>query len=164
MSTLPYVVAHRGVSAFCPENTLAAFRAAVALEVDWIELDVVTTADGVVIISHDTAADRCTNSSRAFKAMTLEAVKTLDAGVHLGADFAGERIPTLDDVITLVERSAIRLNVEIKGDTLDDMLTTARATMTLLQRRNFLRQSTISSFNAECLRQIRQPMGTAAGR
>ena len=61
MSRVPYVVAHRGVSAFYPENTSVAFRAAIDLKVDWIELDVVTTSDGIVIVSHDTTADRCTN-------------------------------------------------------------------------------------------------------
>ncbi len=156
MSIRPYIVAHRGASAFYPENTLAAFQAAVELGVDWIELDVVTTADGVVIVSHDTTADRCTDGSGLFKAMTFEEVKTLDAGVRFSKNFAGERIPTLDEVITLVEQSAVRLNVEIKGDTLDEMLTTARATVKLLQHRNVLRQSTISSFDAECLREVRQ--------
>jgi glycerophosphoryl diester phosphodiesterase len=156
VSNLPYVVAHRGASAPYPENTLTAFQAAVDLGVDWIELDVVTTADGVVIVSHNTSADRCTNGSGLFRDMSFEAVRVLDAGIRFGADFAGERIPMLNEVITLVERSPIRLNIEIKGDTLDEMLTTARASVKLLQQRDFFRQCTISSFNAACLREVRQ--------
>ena len=156
MSTLPYVVAHRGASALYPENTLAAFQAAVDLDVDWIELDVVATADGIVIVSHDTTADRCTDGSGLFKTMTFEEVKTLDAGGRFGKDFAGTRIPMLDEVITLVEKTPVRLCIEIKADNLDDALATARATVTLLQQRNALRQSTIASFNADCLRVVRQ--------
>ncbi len=97
-----------------------------------------------------------TNGSGSFKPIPVEDVKTLDAGVRFSRDFAGERLPTLDEMITLVEQSAVRLNIEIKGDTLDELLTMARATVELLQHRNVLRQSTISSFSAECLHQIRQ--------
>ncbi len=156
MNQVPYVVAHRGVSALYPENTRAAFQAAVDLNVDWIELDVVTTSDGAVIVSHDTKADRCTNGSGLFSEMSFEQVKNLDAGVYFDARFAGETIPLLDDVLTLLEKTSIRLSVEIKGQTPEEMLSTARATVSLLQRRNYLRMSSIASFDAGCLRAVRE--------
>lgn len=155
MPRVPYVVAHRGFSAAYPENTLSAFRAAVELEVDWIELDVLTTADGVVIVSHDRTADRCTNGTGRFRTMSLDEIKSLDAGVRFGEQFAGESIPTLDEVITLVEKTPVRLCIEIKGDTPDESLANAQAAVTLLQQRNFLRKTSISSFEPNCLRAIR---------
>jgi glycerophosphoryl diester phosphodiesterase len=155
VSKIPYVVAHRGLSAAYPENTLSAFQAAVDLGVDWIELDVVMTADAVVIVSHDTTADRCTNGSGSFRTMTLEQVKALDAGIRFDPRFAGERIPTLDAVITLVEQTPVRLCIEIKGDTPDEFLATARATVSLVQQRNYLRKASISSFDPACLSALR---------
>jgi glycerophosphoryl diester phosphodiesterase len=156
MTRVPYVVAHRGVSAVYPENTLSAFQAAVALEVDWIELDVVTTSDGGIIVSHDRTADRCTDGTGLFKTKSLDEVKRLDAGIRFGEQFAGERIPTLDEVISLVEETSVRLCIEIKGDTPDDTLANARATVTLLQQRDFLQRTAISSFEPNCLRAIRE--------
>ncbi len=156
MSRVPFVVAHRGVSAFYPENTRASFQAAIDLKVDWIELDVVTTADNIIIVSHDTTADRCTNGSGLFHEMTWEQVQKLDAGIGFDARFSGERIPTLEDVITMLEETSIRLCVEIKGRTPDENLTTARTTVALLQARNFIHRTSISSFEPGCLRAIRE--------
>lgn len=155
MSKTPYIIAHRGLSASYPENTLISFQKAIDLGVDWLELDVVTTADGEVIISHDTTADRCTNGTGAFKSMTLEQVKMLDAGVRFDAQFVGEPIPTLHQLLDMVEKTPIALSVEIKGDTLEEFQSTARATVTLLQQRNFLRRASIASFDLECLRAVR---------
>lgn len=155
MGRHPYVIAHRGASASYPENTLIAFQAAVDLKVDWIELDVVTTADGFVIVSHDTAADRCTDGSGLFREMTLEQVKRLNAGSWFDSRFANECIPTLDEVLTLVEKTPIRLSIEIKGDTTEETLATARAVLTLLQDRRFLHRASIASFDATCLQAIR---------
>lgn len=155
MSKTPYIIAHRGLSATYPENTLLSFQKAVDLGVDWIELDVVTTADGAVIVSHDTTADRCTNGTGAFSMMPLEQVETLDAGVRFDAKFAGEGIPLLHQVIDMVEKTSVALSIEIKGDTREAFQSTARATVTLLHRRNFLRRASIASFDLECLRSVR---------
>lgn len=156
MTGRPYVVAHRGVSSSFPENTLVAIQAAIDLGVDWIEIDVVTTADGVVILSHDSAADRCTSGTGLFKTMMLEQVKTLDAGSWFDARFSGERIPTLDEVITFIEHTPVRLCIEIKGDTEADFRETAERVVALLQRRDFLRPAVITSFDAGCLRRVRE--------
>jgi len=156
MHKLPYVVAHRGLSASYPENTHRAFGAALALGVDWIELDVVMTADNEVIVSHDTTADRCTDGSGAFYTKTLREVKTLDAGSWFAAEFARERIPTLDEVLDQVEPTATRLCIEIKGDSSERLIATAHETVVRLQKRQFLRNVSISSFNADCLHAVRQ--------
>lgn len=162
MNTRPYVVAHRGDSLHYPENTLPAFEAAVALGVDWIELDVVSTADGVVVVSHDTDADRCTDGHGKLVSMTLDQVKALDAGAWFAPQFAGTRIPTLDEAITQVAGSGVRLCIEIKGDTEAEFLATARRVVTVLETRSFLQYASISSFDPGCLAAVRswQPLLT----
>ena len=155
MSKTPYIIAHRGLSAAYPENTIISFQKAVELGVDWIELDVVCTADGVLIVTHDTTADRCTNGRGTFSMMPFDQIEALDAGVRFDAKFAGEPIPLLHQVIDVVEKTNVRLSIEIKGDTFTEFESTARATVSLLQQRNFLRKASIASFDLNCLRAVR---------
>jgi glycerophosphoryl diester phosphodiesterase len=151
----PYVIAHRGISGRYPENTLIAFQRAVEVGVDWIEFDVHTTADGVVIVSHDTTADRCTDGHGSWKAMMLEQVKRLDAGRWFGDEFAGTRIPTLDETLDLLGDGRVRLCIEIKGDDTGDFLRTAWNTVQILQKRSLFRYAVVSSFDIECLRAVK---------
>src|SRR5205823_4626291 len=151
----PYVIAHRGISGRYPENTLLAFQRAIEARSDWIELDVQTTLDDVVIVAHDGSADRCTNGHGDFKNMTLAEVKQLDAGIRFGRSFAGERIPTLEETLDFLGDGRIRLCIEIKGHTTGDNFRTAWETVRILQERNFLRYAVVSSFNHEALRAIK---------
>ena len=89
-----WVAAHRGFSEKYPENTMEAFRAAVALGVDQIETDVRITADGELVLHHDAAVDRTTDGTGLVKDYTLAQLKQLDAGIKKGEEFAGCRIPT----------------------------------------------------------------------
>ena len=151
----PYVIAHRGISGRYPENTLLAFQRAIEAHSDWIELDVQTTSDDVVIVCHDGTADRCTNGHGYFKTMTLREVKQLDAGIRFGSSFAGERIPTLEETLDFLGDGRIRVCIEIKGHTTGDCLETAWGTVRILQERKFLRHAVISSFNPEALRTLK---------
>jgi glycerophosphoryl diester phosphodiesterase len=155
VSCRPYVIAHRGISGRYPENTLLAFQRAVEAGADWIELDVHTTSDGVVIVSHDSTANRCTDAQGLFSTMTLAQVKKLDAGRWFAEEFAGQRIPTLEETLDFLGDGRIRLCIEIKGPTTDDNIRTARGTVDLLQKRGYLRHVVISSFNHDCLRAIK---------
>ncbi len=101
------VSGHRGASAELPENTLAAFRRAIAHGAEGIELDVALTADGVAVVLHDSTVDRTTDGTGAVAELTLAEVRALDAG-------AGERVPTLDEVLSLAEGRA-EVNIEIKA-------------------------------------------------
>ena len=118
-------------------------------------MDVVSTADGTLIVTHDTTADRCTNGTGTFSMMPFEQIETLDAGIRFGAQFAGEPIPLLHQVIDMIEKTNVCLSIEIKGDTLTEFESTARATVALLQQRNFLRNASIASFDLDCLRAVR---------
>ncbi len=108
------VVAHRGLSAGFPENTLAAFRNGIAGGVDAIELDLRGTADGEVVVLHDHTLDRTTDGRGEVARMTLQEIKTLDAGRHAGARFSGERVPTYQEVLELAAGSRVHLLLDIK--------------------------------------------------
>ena len=94
-------ISHRGEHLQRPENTIPAFREAVRVGADFIEVDVRTTIDGKLVLSHDDTVDRCTNGTGKVSAMTFDQIEALDAGVKMGAEFARTRIPTFDEVLDL---------------------------------------------------------------
>ena len=102
------IYAHRGASAQYPENTLAAFRRALEIGVEGIELDVHLSADGVPMVIHDSTVDRTTNGSGAVAEMTCAALQELDAG-------SGERIPTLAEVLDRVG-DRVHIDIEVKAN------------------------------------------------
>ena len=107
-------IAHRGASGEFPENTLAAFAAAIEAGAQMCELDVQLSADGVAMVIHDDTVDRTTDGKGAVSSMSLAELRRLDAGCKFGAAFAGARIPTLDEVLNLA-KGRCALNVELKG-------------------------------------------------
>ena len=110
----PLIGAHRGASARAPENTLAAFRAAIDDGAEMIELDVHLTRDGELAVIHDSKTRRTTGVGGMVARLEMARLRRLDAGRHKGSDWAGEGIPTLDDVLALA-RGRLIVNVEIKG-------------------------------------------------
>jgi len=108
------VIAHRGASAYAPENTLAAFELAVEMKADWYELDCLLAKDGTVVVSHDNDLDRCTDGTGLITEKTLAELKTLDAGSWYDAKFAGERLPTLAESLAMA-KDRIGVYVEIKS-------------------------------------------------
>ncbi|MDH5816347.1 MAG: glycerophosphodiester phosphodiesterase family protein [Candidatus Nezhaarchaeota archaeon] len=103
------VIAHRGASAYEPENTLRAIRRALDLGADMVEVDVRATRDGHIVVIHDATVDRTTSGRGYVKDMTLEELKRLDAGL-------GERIPTLQEVISLVKgRAGLVIEIKVPG-------------------------------------------------
>lgn len=110
-----YVAAHRGLSATYPENTMEAFRAAVEAGVDQVETDIRITADGELVLIHDATLDRTTNGTGRVDAHTLSELRALDAGCFKGEQFAGYKIPTLDEFIAYVKPfEALTLDLELK--------------------------------------------------
>jgi glycerophosphoryl diester phosphodiesterase len=108
------ICAHRGAMDTHPENTLTAFREAIRLGVEMIEFDVRMTADGYLVILHDDMVDRTTNGHGAVSNMILSEVKQLDAGSWKSIDFTGERIPTLDETLSIMPET-IWLNIHLKS-------------------------------------------------
>lgn len=107
-------VAHRGFSGVAPENTLAAIRLAAKMkEIEWMEIDVQLSSDGVPVVIHDFTLNRTTSGSGAVRDHTLEQLQRLDAGSWKSRWFAGERIPTLEEVLREVQ-GRLKLNLELK--------------------------------------------------
>lgn len=111
---LPMVVAHRGYSSVFPENTLAAFAGALDIGVDYIELDVQMTKDGQIVVFHDDDLKRITGAEGAVRDYTLAELGALDAGSWFSSSFAGERIPTLEEALALIEPAQCGVYLELK--------------------------------------------------
>jgi glycerophosphoryl diester phosphodiesterase len=109
----PLVVAHRGGGALAPENTLAAFRNAVRLGSDAVELDVLVTRDGHLVAHHDDSLARTAGAAHHVWDLDLADLKTFDVGRWFGPEFAGERVPTLDEVAAALP-STTRLVADFK--------------------------------------------------
>jgi glycerophosphoryl diester phosphodiesterase len=124
-------VGHRGASAYTPENTLAAFRAARTEGADYFELDVQQTRDGVPIVMHDTTLRRTTNAASVYPRrspwrvgdFTLAEIGRLDAGSWFSPRFRGERVPTLAGTLGAMDGSGPKLLLEIKNPSLYPGLT-----------------------------------------
>src|ERR687886_2515618 len=110
-----WVVGHRGAMGHCPENTLASFERALELGADWIELDVHLSRDGALVVIHDESLDRTTDGHGLVKDHTLAELKRLDAGAWFGAAFAGQGIPTLDEVLVWAGERDTIVDIEIKN-------------------------------------------------
>jgi glycerophosphoryl diester phosphodiesterase len=108
------IFGHRGASGYAPENTLSSFEEAVRRESDIIELDIQLTSEESWIVMHDLTLKRTCGISKRVSRTPLSLVRTLDAGSWFSRRFAGEKIPTLDELLAWASRK-ICLNIEIKG-------------------------------------------------
>ena len=132
------IIAHRGASAYEPENSLRAIETAIKLKADMVEVDIRKSKDGELVVIHDENVDRTTNSKGWVSKLSLTELKRLDAG-------AGEMVPTLAEVLDLL-KNRIMLNIELKG------LGTAEPVYKLIKETGWQNTNlTISSFNWESL-------------
>jgi glycerophosphoryl diester phosphodiesterase len=111
----PPLIAHRGASAYAPENTLAAFIKAQQLGVRWVEFDVMLTRCGEVVVIHDETLERTTDGVGEVSHYPYSYLQTLDAGSWFGAQFKGEKIPTLKEVLVFLAQHSMCVNVEVKA-------------------------------------------------
>lgn len=150
-----FVQAHRGFSEHYPENTLAAFRAAVDAGADRVEMDLAVTRDDVVVLLHDRTLDRTTDGRGPVASFTYEHVRELDAGTWKSTRFAGESVPTLRDVILeLADETVLNLELKTRDRTASLAARTLDATLTLLHELDVIDRVVISSFDALALRGI----------
>jgi glycerophosphoryl diester phosphodiesterase len=115
-------IAHRGEHLHHPENTLVAYQEAIRVGADYFELDVRTTVDGKLVLSHDGAVSRRTNGRGDIAKMTFAEVRALDAGIKSGPEFAGTKIPTFDEALDLA-RGKIGVYVDVKEASAKDLVT-----------------------------------------
>ncbi|NMR95157.1 glycerophosphoryl diester phosphodiesterase, partial [Vibrio parahaemolyticus] len=114
METL--LIGHRGVAGSYPENTKISIQAAIDLGLKWVEVDIQPTKDNVLVVCHDHTVNRCSNGQGRVDELTLEELKALDFGSWFSTDFSGEKILTLDELLTLATENKLNLNIEVKVD------------------------------------------------
>ncbi|MFJ1912266.1 glycerophosphodiester phosphodiesterase [Streptomyces sp. NPDC088147] len=164
----PVVIAHRGASAYAPENTLAAVEAADDLGIDWVENDVQRTKDGRLVVIHDDNLRRTTDVEEVFpdrapwkvKDFTAAEIARLDAGSWFGERWAGERVPTLKQYLEAVEANRQKLLLEIKAP--EQYPGVEKDILRVLGQEGWLSRShvrnklVIQSFGADSIRTVHQ--------
>jgi len=145
------VTAHRGASIGRPENSLAAFRAAIEAGTDWIELDVQRLGDGQIVVVHDGDFLRVAGDPRKVGVLVAGDLTGIQLGHRFAGAFTDEHPPLLAEVIAMA-RGHARLNVERKYNVADPAL--APAVIALLRREDFIGQSVVTSLDYSALRQV----------
>ena len=141
-------IAHRGASGRAPENTLAAFKSAIEFGVDAVELDLHGTADGEIVVIHDSTLDRTTDLHGCINETTLETIQSADAGGWFDAEFSGESVPTLTEALACIRKEAIAV-LEIK----DPLI--AEAVVAKIHETETLDAAVVISFHTRVLQTIR---------
>jgi glycerophosphoryl diester phosphodiesterase len=163
---------HRGARAVRPENTLPAFRYALDLGVDVLELDMAVTSDGVVVISHDphllrTICRGPEGGETAIHKLTFAQVRQWDCGALQNPDFPkqqpvpGTKVPTLEEVFDLAAASGVQFNIETKidpkrPDLAPDPATFARLVVDLVQKHGMAKRVMVQSFDFRTLKEVRK--------
>ena len=148
-----HIIAHRGASAYAPENTLAAFRKAVELGADILELDIHQSKDSQLVVIHDGTVDRTTDGKGDVKDFTAAQLKQLDAGGWFSSRFAGERIPTLDEVFAGAPDSIVLL-IELKEGS-DEYPGIEERVVALIRKRKAEQRVILKSFEGKVLEHLR---------
>jgi len=151
------IFAHRGARDRAPENTMAAFQAGYDLGAAGIELDVQLSRDGEVVVIHDHTVDRTSNGHGRVADLSLAELKQLDFGAWFSPEFAGETIPTLDEVLAWLAPLPLIVNVEIKNTPI--AYPGIEEKVAALLRRHLKDQvasrAAVSSFHHPCLRRLK---------
>ncbi len=168
MTKLPYknkvcVAAHRGNAKYFPENTMASFRSAAALNPDMIETDVHMTSDRHLILMHDHNVNRTTNGEGFIRDMTLEQIRSLDAGSWKGDEFKGEKVPTLEEFLDFFAAYPDMLfNIELKDyprDSGDFAYESADAALAMLKKYGVLDRCVINTWSGELNEYLNEKYG-----
>ncbi len=148
-------VAHRGASGEAPENTIIAARIAMSYPfVQWMEIDVQLSKDGVPVVIHDDRVNRTTNGRGKVAELTAAELGRLDAGRWFGQSFAGERLPTLEQMLEATA-GRCRLNIELKSLNGNYPLLEQKV-IELLYKRQLQYDTVITSFDPDSLYKVKQ--------
>jgi glycerophosphoryl diester phosphodiesterase len=155
----PFVWAHRGASAYAPENTLVAFQKAIDMNADGIELDVQMTKDGYLVVIHDETVDRVSDTSGWVKDFTFEEIEELNVNQRF-PEFGKVRIPTLKEVYALLRDTDLTINVELKTGIIfyQDL---EEQVVELSKKMGMWKRTIFSSFNHASIKHIKELDETA---
>ena len=154
--SFPLAIAHRGLSAYAPENTLSAIRAAHEAGFRWVELDVQLLGDGEPVIWHDASVNRCSDGRGRLKNLDLPTARTLDVGSWFNASFAGERMATLEEALDLIASLDMGLNLELKLSPEHDAETLVKVAVPMAVAKLPANHLVASSFDPQVLRMTRR--------
>jgi len=154
-------VAHRGATAYAPENTVAGFDLAVDMKADYIEIDVQRSKDGELVVIHDTTVNRTTDGTGKVGELTFEQLRNLDAGSWKGKEFAGEQIPTFEEILDRY-RGKVGILIELKAPELypgmEEQMAEALKERNLDKPQN--EKIIIQSFNFESMKKMNELLPT----
>lgn len=146
------VTAHRGSTMKAPENSISSIKQAIFEEADYAEIDVMTTKDNIVVLFHDLTLKRINKSNLAIKDMTFEETQKVDNGSYFSEKFAGEKIPTLEEVLKLA-KGKIKLNIELKPMQENEKL--AEEVVNLVKKYDMENEVVITSLNYDILQETK---------
>jgi len=146
-------IAHRGASGYAPENTLAAFRKALAMGAGFIETDLQLSRDARFVAIHDATVNRTTNGQGAVHDLTLADLRKLDAGSWFGSEFAGERIPTIEEILEFARKHDVVFYLELKPS---GSWGGEHALISALRESGEIARTVVISFDALILARVRE--------
>jgi len=149
----PLIIAHRGYSSRFPENTLAAFSGAVDIGADMIELDVQLSKDGTVVVYHDKDLSRIGIQGSVMD-YDLEELRALDVGSAFYAEYAGERMPTLTEVLELIKNTELDIYLELKD--IGDIPGFEEAVLACTESAHMTERCVFASFNSQYLKRFKE--------
>ncbi len=148
------ILGHRGANRRAPQNTLPAFQAAIDHGADGVEFDVQMTSDGVLVICHNFTVDETSNGTGFVNEHTFEELRALDFGSWFSDEFAGTKIPTLEETLDCVKDMEV-LNVEIKHPT-KNKVEVVHKTYDLVKEKGLLEKTIFSSFDFDLITILKQ--------
>jgi glycerophosphoryl diester phosphodiesterase len=147
------ITGHRGSKLRAPENTLSALRQAIAEGADYAEIDVQTTADGMVVLLHDADLMRVASVNRRLRDISYHELSDIDVGSWFAPGFSSERVPTLQEAIDLA-RGRIKLNIELKFTWPDPTL--VKKVGGIIERNGLVSECVVSSLNFQALTEVKR--------
>ncbi len=160
----PLIVAHRGLLLHAPENTLANFRACLELRIGF-EFDVEKSKDGQLVCIHDDTVDRTTNGNGAVAELTLEEIRVLDAGSWFDPKFAGEKVPTVEEVLKLLaehHQHDVLIAVDLKAEGVGEHVVRLAEKHEVLDQLLFIGKTISESEVRDQIRSVSKKAHTAA--
>ncbi|APC50184.1 glycerophosphodiester phosphodiesterase [Virgibacillus halodenitrificans] len=148
------IASHRGDLKHAPENSMSSIRSAIRKGVDAVEVDVAMTKDGVIVLSHDLDLKRVAGVSDKISNLTYEEIKQIDIGRLYGEEFIGERIPTLDEVLKVMQENDTKLIIDLKSA--EPGRGFAEKIVELVEKNDSDHLAYVQSFSYELLQDIRK--------
>lgn len=142
------IIAHRGANKLAPQNTLAAFRKATEYDIDGFEMDVHLSKDGKIVVCHNYEIDETSNGKGSIKDMTFEELRSYDFGGYFSEEFAGEKIPALEEFLEIA-KGYDTVNIEVKTPPEKNDL--VKKTIECVRKFGMEKQVILSCFTKECM-------------